>query len=567
MANYYVNYNTGNDSWDGSSPIYVSGNIGPKKNIPGSYADTVATGGRLVPVAGDVIYLARGVIWPEYSKVNVSNIVGPVTYTSYGDQNLSQPMIELWKSIKTTDWTHLGNGLWITGVIAGFTWTCTRLFFNKIGQQLATSIGAVGVNSPWFFDQDPANTGNYGTLYVWNGDVINNPTITYKSVHAYPYYWNGQTQANQAFTCVNCTNITINDIHMRGGLYTVDIQSQNATVAKTENIKVTNCTFDYCNVGINTAGTSVQVGTTDVRNCIISNNTFYGNPGPTENVVASKNHFGHIRINRNTNGVTIEGNTFIDPVYYGILLTTILDYTPTQNITIINNYFSNRIINTRPSKGITINNAANIVKNIVIEQNYLENIGSAIELGGEDITARNNIINGTIDNSHYKSGIRTGSGSGNRVKNISVYNNTILNCSLYSIVILDNAGYPIDNVLYYNNIIHNVSTNCTLYIKLTHDADMKIYNNIMNSNVTKDVIIYDSVAMSLNTAETIYAGDIFNNIQVDPELTDFLGPSNISPALGAGVKTPERDFTGAFRSALQYDIGARSYNIHSDTTN
>ncbi len=53
----YVDVTNGNDAWDGSSPTYVSDNIGPKQHIGG-----VSGGYSAVTSGNGLVYVAAGTI-------------------------------------------------------------------------------------------------------------------------------------------------------------------------------------------------------------------------------------------------------------------------------------------------------------------------------------------------------------------------------------------------------------------------------------------------------------------------------------------------------------------------
>lgn len=68
---YYVNASTGNDSWDGTSPTFVSGTTGPKQTIPAAIA-LYATGGTRIIVAAGIYNISSVIAWPNYTGASSS---------------------------------------------------------------------------------------------------------------------------------------------------------------------------------------------------------------------------------------------------------------------------------------------------------------------------------------------------------------------------------------------------------------------------------------------------------------------------------------------------------------
>ena len=74
---YYVDATSGNDTWDGLAPEYVSGTNGPWKTIAKVNAASFS--------AGDYVYFKKGETWREQLTVPSSGSSGlPITFGAYG---------------------------------------------------------------------------------------------------------------------------------------------------------------------------------------------------------------------------------------------------------------------------------------------------------------------------------------------------------------------------------------------------------------------------------------------------------------------------------------------------
>jgi hypothetical protein len=114
-GDYYVS-NSGNDSWDGTAPAYVSGTTGPKATVAGIVA--------LSPGAGDTVLFERGDYWEETLTIPNSGSSGsPVVYGAYGTG--SAPKI-YGSNLIDISWTvHSGNIY-----VGDYSTTITQLFLN-----------------------------------------------------------------------------------------------------------------------------------------------------------------------------------------------------------------------------------------------------------------------------------------------------------------------------------------------------------------------------------------------------------------------------------------------------
>jgi hypothetical protein len=577
MASYYVDYENGLDTNPGNFSA-------PFKNIPGSLVAGTGTNADFTPLDGTQVYLKRGSIWPNYSRIYLPALQGTegVTYSDYGDPALPQPRIEFWHSITTAEWGYtVYPNVWVTtqNLLHGYGYTCTRVFFNYVGQNQAVDIAGLTAATPWFFAEDPGGAG--GRLYVWTGSASNNPTVTYKTVHAFPYHYN-QTSAGSwyGFQINSSKNVTIRNIHFRGGGNSVHIASQSA-VNISDNNKVINCTFDYHHIGVAISGTNAT-GAPQNTNCAVLDCTFDHVMGYNENEQIRRNTLSHTSIYRCASNIDIKGNKFIDPAYWSIFINNLADtpvYGATENINISGNYFYSPTISTqRISAGIAlvsgaeVNNVLPILRNVVIEENYFKNTTAAIQLSGDNITVRNNIINGTQQCVSHNSGIMVGSTVNYFVDNIDIYNNTIIDsydaaCKINEAGIYSIAG-PV-NV--YSNIFYKTKTTGNNYLLHITDVTatertLNIYNNIMFSPITSSTGNWNG-NLSISQMETDNPYEVYSNIVSDPELTADFGLLATSPAISTGnFRLDNKDATGAYRASIQEDIGARRYLVHQDST-
>jgi uncharacterized repeat protein (TIGR01451 family) len=93
-ANIYVNVNTGNDGWDGTSPTYTSGTIGPKKTIKSGIS---------VSNSGGNLNIASGTYKEHQLDVKVSlNILGQAQSNTIVDATQSNYIFHIYSGYTVT---------------------------------------------------------------------------------------------------------------------------------------------------------------------------------------------------------------------------------------------------------------------------------------------------------------------------------------------------------------------------------------------------------------------------------------------------------------------------------
>lgn len=170
----YVNINAGNDLWDGSSPTYISGTVGPKQHISSGLAVSVNSG-NLYIAAGTYkeskLTITKNLTIIGEGKTNTtidaggSNLIfwiKPGTVVTINNLNITNG------TASSDTFSRNGGGIYNEGIL-----TLEKcIFYNNRAKDASDAGGAFGS------DASPAGNGgaiyNKGTLTITNCDFLNN---------------------------------------------------------------------------------------------------------------------------------------------------------------------------------------------------------------------------------------------------------------------------------------------------------------------------------------------------------------------------------------------------------
>jgi hypothetical protein len=562
MTTYYVDYTTGLDSNDGLAPTDEGGGVGPFKNIPTT--GNATSNANFTPSAGDTIYLKYGSIWPDQKRLQgASGTQGnQVTFDAYGDNTLSKPRLEGWESYIDTDWAYTeANDIWYAQNNDS-TAAYARVFFNKIPQNGdAANATSCNATNPWFLDED----NDY--LYVFSGSASESPTDVYGEVTA---FYSNTTQRSYGLYLAGKEYITIKNICFVGQQTGCILNHDAVGNDYLSDIVIDNCEFLYNRTGIELQGLTYG-SFQDLR---ISNNYFNAYRTVLEGNTTTNPGGDGIVFREDVDGAVIEGNTIYDYGHSCINLNnTTGGNNPVQNITVKNNYLS--ASNSTYCRGLSTNGINGLVKNIDIHSNYIYNTNVRNQIEGENINFINNIVDTVREcfvNFGYdlEEGVSIGARSSADVINVVIANNIVLNTFEACFKIRDVVSYPITSLFMYNNIAYATSNSSTDLAFKTEENDtfptIPITNNCFYSTETATVINWDGTPYTVSAAEAAITG-MSENIATDPKLNNDYSLETDSPCIGTGTATvSERDYSGRYKKSLTYDIGAKWFNAHEDST-
>ena len=305
MATYYVDGTNGNDAYDGTSPTFVSGSIGPKKTLTAMEAKPVA--------AGDLVHVRAGT-YRETLTCGVSGTAGnPIEYR--GDY---------------------AGAVWAGGGVVRIT--------GSDNDQTATRNSCIAATSKNY----RTFTGFAFNSYTMYGIALNacaNVTITKcffengNLVNGRPVDCAGAGQAN--VTISNCvalggdsgvmfthTSTVNNTAHLVSNCIFVGagrVGNGGVSIVRVGGITVRNCHILYCASGVRVITALAAGQTVTVNNCIVtgSNNTAVGATTLGELVEDYNMFYGNIsdRSNVNTGGNSKSYPPLFDPRWFFQLVT------------------------------------------------------------------------------------------------------------------------------------------------------------------------------------------------------------------------------------------------------
>ena len=337
ITQLFVDANIGNDSWDGTSPVFLGGTTGPMKTI----TTTINT---LNPWG--TIYVASG-IYNENLVINKEiNLIGSGVNTIINPLNAQNPLINI---------TSEGSGSVIIGFILN-------------GTSSSSAVAISGASSCTIANNNI--TGNQvGVLVAGNNNVVYSNQISDSKDGV---YLGNETEDNIVFGN-QINNSTSSGVYCEGGNNhyinnnTVTQSSSGITVNNSKNV----------NVGSNQVTSNTKTGVT-IKN---SNNTTI-----TDNNISSNQN--GVEIGENSNYNTVSDNTISENQNNGINIDN------SQNNQISHNTVQNNVqngINLNNSSENNINNGNNINGSDVginIENNSNSNI-----INGNTIQAATTSLN------------------------------------------------------------------------------------------------------------------------------------------------------------------------------
>jgi hypothetical protein len=221
MTTRYVDGVNGNNSWDGLSPVFVSGSTGPKATLTGMEATPVA--------AGDLVHVRAGV-YRELLTLGVSGTAGnPIEYR--GDY-------------AGLIWAGSGGEVRITGSNNDLTSARTNC--------IALSARSYRTFTNFRFDLASGAAVTDSGSAATNIIVQNCVMFVYQSTNAYVY---AQASGSLNWTIQNCLFFAAS-----GGQ---SIQFSGTTVSNSGHL-IQNCVFLFGSIQVRVSG----VGGITIKNCV-----------------------------------------------------------------------------------------------------------------------------------------------------------------------------------------------------------------------------------------------------------------------------------------------------------
>jgi len=540
--NYYVDFTSGNDANQGTSPATAWKTIDKVNNEMNNF------------VAGDSILFKRGETWNGerlYSSTHPSgNMNNPIVYSTYG--NGAKPIINIHVEQSPT-WTDEGNNTWSDTINTG-----SRFFKNNIEMlrnPLPDSI-PLGTQGTEYYTE-LINGGNNLKLYIYS---LTNPDSD-------TFHWSAFS------TCLyfpNTSYIQLFDIDFRGG--------SSACVRIKDN---SHWIINNCDIGYNSGYGVTIKNSSDIRvsHCQLNSNFIVDQSS----------------LQPGGSGIDYTGCS--DGVFVG---------KASQNIEIDNCFFKNWSHTSFGSNTDDSTNTINFIRfhnneltspDIIYGgriaysgysedgeyyDNYIHDISVQNQLGGSRNHFHHNIIDGVLDSPLKPEKIGVGIILYNynvQIKDNTIENNVIANTDNEGILIYSvNSDYPgeLSGNIIRNNIIYNCGlTINNVGIQFHEDSiGQNIFNNIMENNsvfsntttqtcryqyngTVSDVSTFNN--QSINIKDNIAGAPMF----VDAPNADYHLMNN-SPCIDAGTDAlSTKDYDGVPVPLLDaYDIGAYEYGIY-----
>jgi len=332
ITRLYADANNGNDSWDGTSPIFLGGTTGPMKTIT-STINTLNPWGTIIVASGT--YIENLVINKEI------NLIGSGVNTKITPLNAQNPIINI---------TSGGNGSLISGFILN-------------GASTSSAVAISGASSCTVANNNITGS-QVGVLIAGNNNIVYSNQI---SGSRDGVYIDKETEDNIVFgNQINSSSSS--GVYCEGGNNhyinnnTITQGSSGITVNNSKDVKV----------GSNRVTSNTKTGVTikNSNNTIVSDNNI------------SNNQNG-IEISDNSQDNTVSDNTINENQNNGISIDN------SQNNHINHNTVQNNVQN-----GINLNNSSgNIIKN---GNNIRgSEVGINLENNSNSNTINGNIIQGT----------------------------------------------------------------------------------------------------------------------------------------------------------------------------
>jgi hypothetical protein len=510
--------------------------------------------------SGDKILFKRGDTWNFDNEVsyfdgfdaNGSGTSGNyVEYGAYGTG--ARPIFTDKQSVPgwntSGNWVNRGSNRWaiyISGLqTLSANYRC-RLWINSVEQPLVDPLStfptAVTSTRTWAMSTD--------SLYVYS---TSNPATAFSSMEKS----NGTKK--QGFKINNLNYVKVSNIDMRA--------------TATNNFVVAGCTniiIDSCNAGYDGTFSPIAISESSIgvlSNCVINSNykidnQFTFNYGPEDG----------FSIDEGTDGWDIYNDSIINMTHSGFGF----DYSTSSIIT--NNSVHDCYI-TAPDvaygRGFTFNTNTGSYGN-KIYNNRIINTPTCNQISGPGLDMYNNVIDSVTKPAYRAPTDRAGAAlaiisyNNTEIRNINIYNNTIMNCQNMAFDIegrLDDSIVDlkiINNVLY-NNATGGQETNPYQIYFLDDNPIVKrvtVRNNILYKPGETILVYYspndvnsawDKTVAQFNATDGAYENTINGNINADPLLNSDYSLQAGSPAIQAGIDVG-LPFTGSAP-----DIGAVAY--------
>jgi len=604
MASIYVS-NIGDDTWDGSSPTYVSGTIGPKRSLNLTNLNNITGGetlwlvpGKKVSGAGEFTFNDNGAsadtivssgtdFTASFKAGNVVRIKG----TSEPSAGVNDTFVTVASVTSTTLTLAAGGGSLAgssTGADAGNVELQACYNNGNISKNFMT--GATATNPAYIkgyndgSGDNPIICGaNYGNEDQAGGKWLIAPSADGGYFWFENIDWEGASNSefielgDENTTAADmdlASNVTIKNCNFRNVNKPGDNGTSAILIDAGNNINIINCTFD--NIRSRTAGSdSVAIRfATHTKNSLVQSCTFtdIGGDGIAVSIVDGDSDYD---ISNNI----IENCTFqiSSPYQY-------------------RDYMGNVV--TAPSYG-----------------DYCGENGIDAKGGGSGNIIRNCIFK------HFRKGTSTLDQTGGPGQALTfhegasgydIYNNLIEDCTQGLTIGAPTAGDMEFYGSFHNNIIRHGNNNGT---PLTYDSgviigmtlgqtdNLEIYNNIFDltdpatttifacgtsaQDIRAGTVIKNNIFMNggnftegsgtieptasnncyynLDEAVPLYLTDA-SDIEADPLLDDNYNLRPGSPCIGAGVKPlSSYDYSGKYLASSHYDIGAIWSDSYADT--
>jgi len=505
----YIDPDSGNDSWDGSRGIYISGTTGPRATMP-----TMASDNDYYYLRGTTSDLTARIDIQTLDNITVGAYWMNGTTEETGDSPLAKPIFTSYLTLSSTgDFTDLGGNVWVYDSGDGFTNNHFLLGLGALGTRSSPQwterrnyLSAAGPPASSFdtFGQWDANVGaaapNEAKLYIYSDA---NPVTKWGNIYVARF----QRQVFRIRT--NSTNITIENLKFVNAY--VGVNMITGSGENNQNITVQNCEAEHCAFGITSGSTSGNE-----TNTKILNNEFYevGNWG--------------IRCADEHPGLLVQGN-IIDGAGGAESIGGI--YGPTKGTAAAPAIFE-----------------LNTVKNIYLGDYWNESYGLYMETTGTYSTYRRNYVENC-----QKAGLHSNSG-----EPFNVYHSNVVVDCIQGISDSDSNSNDNHQCSYHNNVFYNVRVGMWIGrpVGIT-TVDAKVYNNIFvgDGNVNSAGFQLDpevddlggldedyNVVYNFNTNIERTSGVLLtafgaNNSTADPLLNSTYNIiSNASPAYATGVR-------------------------------
>lgn len=541
-AIYYVDTTGGDDSNDGLSAQTAW--------------KTAAKVNSMSFVPGDEILFKRGEIWRgELIVPSSGEDRNPITFRAYGKGD--KPIITgrgvIYDWDNAGSWTLYSGNIWYFS-LGHFPY---RLWLSGQEYKKAESLEEIDTQSRWYYDND-----NY-ILYVY---AISNPATYYSAIE--------EVCSRKAVIRIREKDyITIRELDLRGGYYTINIAGSDHIIVEDNNIGLDSGVFGV--LVLSQKNNLSQYG-------IIRNNTIDS---------GYKLYCDYYPITWAFEGVSLRDGTQYWQVHDNIIKNWHHGGFNVKNLkqpdypTIYNKFYRNYITAPDISYGrafATVGKEIGACQYNEFYRNYIYKTTVRSQIGGDHNLIYYNIID-TMTNSGAKTYGTAGGisleqmfkGDGICYYN-KIYNNVIYNTDEPGIRV---DSYGLDDKVKGNEIINNIMIDCGKNSKYAsrmnigmsvnkHISENIFKNNLIYTSGVDEAVYYKGTRMSIhefNNTPPLDGDTIADNIQQDPLLVDIQNRDfklqSDSPCIDVGIDVGlTQDFDGnLIPQGSAPDIGAYEY--------